>query len=104
MDFVRSGGGSHDHKFNKIKDIVSFYPNLQYVLLGDDSQQDPYLYERVAKVFPKNIKAIYVRQTKKKQKSKVQKVLKNIESLGTETYYFRKSDKAIEHSRKIGII
>ncbi|WP_203292648.1 App1 family protein [Luteirhabdus pelagi] len=104
MDFVRSGGGSHDHKFNKIKDIVSFYPNLQYVLLGDDSQQDPYLYERVAKVFPKNIKAIYVRQTKKKQKSKVQKVLKNIESLGTETYYYRKSDKAIEHSRKIGII
>src|SRR5690606_8679197 len=33
-DFLFTGRGSHDHKFNKIKDIISFYPGLQYVLLG----------------------------------------------------------------------
>ena len=74
------------------------------MLLGDDSQQDPYLYERVCKHFPRNIKAIYIRQTGKRPKSKVKEVLRNIEDLGTETCYFQDSGAAIAHSQKIGII
>ncbi len=103
-DFLFTGRGSHDHKFEKIKDIIMFYPKLQYVLMGDDSQQDPYLYERVVKIFPQNIKAIYIRQTSNKMKSTTQAVLKNIESMDVATCYFKNSEKAIEHSGKIGII
>lgn len=103
-DFLFTGRGSHDHKFEKIKDIIMFYPELKYVLLGDDSQKDPYLYERVVKVFPQSIKAIYIRQTKKQQKPATQKVLKNIESMGVSTCYFNQSEKAIGHSKEIGII
>ena len=51
-DFLTTGGGNHDHKFVKIKDIISFYPKQQYVLLGDDSQHDAYIYERICKIFP----------------------------------------------------
>lgn len=103
-DFLFTGRGGHDHKFEKIKDIISFYPNLQYVLLGDDSQKDAYIYERICKIFPRSIKAVYLRQTGKKQKIKVYKVLKNIESLNVSTCYFKGSDKAILHSKNIGII
>lgn len=103
-DFLFTGRGSHDHKFQKIKDIISFYPQLDYVLLGDDSQHDPYIYERVCKIFPKNIKAIYIRQTSHQQKSKVIQVLSNIKTLGVETCYFEYSSKAIAHSKAIGII
>jgi phosphatidate phosphatase APP1 len=103
-DFLFTGGGSHDHKFEKIKDIISFYPLLDYVLLGDDSQQDPYLYERICKIFPKNIKVIYIRQTQKSPKSKVFNVLNNIESLGVTTFYFQNSEDAIAHSKEIGIV
>lgn len=102
-DFLFTGRGSHDHKFEKIKDIISFYPKLQYVLLGDDSQKDPYLYERIVKIFPQNIKAIYIRQTSRKKKHQVKDVLKNIESMNVATCYFRNSSKAIAHSEKIGI-
>ena len=45
MDFLFTGRGSNDHKFEKIKKIISFYPQLTYVLLGDDSQRDPFIYE-----------------------------------------------------------
>lgn len=103
-DFLFTGRGGHDHKFIKIKDIISFYPHLQYVLLGDDSQRDPYLYERITKMFPMNIRAIYIRQTSKKQKEKVKMVLNNIEDLGVATCYFEDSGKAIAHSKKIGIV
>ena len=103
-DFISSGRGNHDHKYIKIKDIISFYPNLKYVLMGDDSQHDPYLYERVCKTFPLNIRAIYIRQTGSHQKKKVQKVLANMESMNVSTCYFKNSEKAINHSEREKII
>ena len=103
-DFVKSGRGNHDHKFIKIKDIISFYPHLNYVLLGDDSQHDAYLYERICKTFPLNIKAVYIRQTKSKQNKKVQKVMANLESMNVNTCYFRDSEKAIHHSEREDLI
>jgi len=103
-DFLSSGRGSHDHKFEKIKDIISFYPNITYVLLGDDSQKDADIYERICKIFPKRLKAVYIRQTGKNQKSEITEILNNIESLGVSVCYFKHSHKAIKHSRKEGII
>ncbi|MGJ8593391.1 MAG: App1 family protein [Aquaticitalea sp.] len=103
-DFLFTGRGNHDHKFVKIKEIISFYPHLQYVLLGDDSQQDPYIYEGICKIFPENIKAVYIRQTGSKRKSALEILIKNIESLDVATCYFKYSHEAIEHSVKIGII
>lgn len=103
-DFLFTGRGGHDHKYHKIKDIISFYPQLEYVLLGDDSQQDPYLYERICKIFPKNIKAIYIRQTSSKQDEKVFQTLKNLEEMGVSTCYFEDSQQAIGHSRELGIV
>lgn len=103
-DFLLTGRGSHDHKFEKIKDIISFYPHLEYVLLGDDSQHDPQIYERICKIFPKNIKAVYIRQSSAKPKSKVSEILNNIDSMHMETCYFKYSNEAIAHSKAIEII
>ncbi len=103
-DFLMTGRGSHDHKFEKIKDIISFYPNLKYVLIGDDSQKDPYIYERICKIFPLNVKAVYIRKTKKVKKETVTTVLANMNDMGVSTCYFIHSEKAIEHSKKINII
>ncbi|MBO2545600.1 App1 family protein [Salegentibacter sp. BDJ18] len=103
-DFLSTGRGSHDHKFEKIKDIISFYPHIPYVLLGDDSQKDAHIYERICKIFPKRLKAVYIRQTGRKKKPEINTILKNIESLGVSICYFKHSNKAIKHSRAEGII
>ncbi len=103
-DFLFTGSGSHDHKFEKIKDIISFYPRLPYILFGDDSQKDPFLYERVCKIFPKNIIVVYIRQTSKSKKSKVIATLQNIETLSIKTYYYKETSEAIAHSKSIGIL
>ena len=104
LDLLFTGRGNHDHKFEKIKDIISFYPNLQYVLLGDDSQRDPDIYERICKIFPLNVAAVYIRHTAKDKKQKTQNILDNMEDLGVATCYFKHSEKAIKHSKEIGII
>lgn len=103
-DLFITGRGDHNHKFEKIKHILEFYPNLQYTLLGDDSQHDPYLYENICKIFPVNVKAVYIRQTGHSKKSKVDVTLKNIETLNVEVCYFKNSMEAIAHSKKIGLI
>ncbi|MCG9791317.1 App1 family protein [Flavobacterium algicola] len=95
---------SHNHKYEKIKHILEFYPQIQYVLLGDDSQKDAYLYEVICKIFPLSVKAIYIRQTGKSKKNKIAAVLENIATLDVAVCYFEHSAEAIAHSKKIGII
>lgn len=103
-DFFLTGRGNHNHKFDKIKHILEFYPNLEYVLLGDDSQHDPFLYEAICKIFPITVKAVYIRQTGATKKEKVITVLKNLETLKVSICYFKNSSEAIAHSKSIGII
>ena len=103
-DFFLTGRGNHNHKFDKIKHILEFYPNLEYVLLGDDSQHDPFLYEAICKIFPVTVKAVYIRQTGTSKKEKVTAVLKNLETLKVSVCYFQNSSEAIAHSKMIGII
>ncbi|KGO84782.1 hypothetical protein Q765_19705 [Flavobacterium rivuli WB 3.3-2 = DSM 21788] len=104
MDFFVTGRGNHNHKFDKIKHILEFYPHLQYTLLGDDSQHDPFLYENICKIFPVTIKAVYIRQTGRSKKEKAVAAIKNIESMGVAACYFKDSSDAIAHSKKIGLI
>lgn len=104
IDLFFTGRRNHNHKFEKIKHILEFYPNLQYTLLGDDSQHDPYLYENICKIFPVSILAVYIRQTGSSKKQKTFKALKNIESLNVKVCYFKKSSEAIAHSKMIGLI
>lgn len=103
-NFIFSGRGSHNHKFEKIKHILEFYPNLKYVLLGDDSQEDPFLYEAISKIFPLTVKAVYIRQTGNVPLKKVQKAMDNLKDLGVEVCYFTSSSEAIDHSKSIGLI
>lgn len=103
-DFFMSGRGNHDHKFDKIKHVLEFYPNLKYILMGDDSQHDPVLYERICKIFPVTVIAVYIRQTGKLPKKEVTAILKNLESLEVSVCYFKESKEAIMHSKSLGII
>lgn len=104
MDFLVTGRGDHNHKFEKIRHIIEFYPGLHYTLIGDDSQQDPFLYESICKIFPVTVKAVYIRQTGRSKKPKALRAVENMASLNVETCYFRDSSEAIEHSRSIGLI
>ena len=103
-DFFLTGRGNHNHKFEKIKHILEFYPNLKYVLLGDDSQHDPYLYEAICKIFPLSVKAVYIRKTGERKKEKTNIALRNLETLGVAVCYFSDSTEAIAHSKEIGLI
>ncbi|MFS4418243.1 App1 family protein [Maribacter sp. 2307ULW6-5] len=100
-DFLFTGGGSHDHKFHKIKHLLEFYPELRFVLLGDDSQKDPDIYLKICQMFPENVLAVYIRQTTSNKKTKVQAKLNKLSDLGLATCYFRDSASALSHTKDL---
>lgn len=101
---LKTGQNNHQTKFTRIVRIIETYPKQRFILLGDSSQHDPYIYEAVVKHFPKQIHAVYIRDIHVENKQKVQDVLYKIESAGVPCCFFKHSSEAILHSKKIGLI
>jgi len=57
-------GAFSNHKNSSISHILKTYPKLPFILLGDSADEDADFYIEIAKRFPKQIKAIYIRQTR----------------------------------------
>ncbi|WP_339922380.1 phosphatase domain-containing protein [uncultured Cyclobacterium sp.] len=58
----KSGGGSHEHKVQKITFLMNFYPELNFVLIGDSGQHDPEIYAEIIGKFKHRVEAVYIRQ------------------------------------------
>ena len=101
---LKTGQNNHNGKFTRIVRILQGYPNQRFVLLGDSSQHDPYIYESVVKHFPKQIHAVYIRDVYQRNFGKVKAVLQNIEAAGVSCCFFKHSADAILHSKSIGLI
>lgn len=100
----KTGANNHQTKFTRIVRILEAYPKQRFVLLGDSSQHDPYIYASVVEHFPKQIHAVYIRDVYERNKQKVADVLYKIESSGVPCCFFQHSSEAILHSKKIGLI
>ena len=59
-DFMFSGKGTHRHKYDKISDLLDFYPFLSFILVGDNGQKDVQIYHRIAMDFPGRINSVYI--------------------------------------------
>lgn len=101
---LKTGQNNHGTKFTRIVRIMEAYPKQRVVLLGDSSQQDPYIYEAIVKHFPKQVHAVYIRDVFERNYEKVNEVLHKIEAAGVPCLFFKHSKEAILHSVKIGLI
>jgi phosphatidate phosphatase APP1 len=55
------GGGSGDHKLQRVRELIQRFPTLRWVLLGDSGQRDAETYSAIAQEFGDRIIAIYIR-------------------------------------------
>ncbi|MFO7656636.1 MAG: phosphatase domain-containing protein [Bacteroidales bacterium] len=60
--FWKSGQGSHEHKYDKIKFLFQLFDKQKFILIGDSGQKDPGIYLRLAHDFPGRIESIYIRK------------------------------------------
>lgn len=105
IKLVKSGGGQHDHKLEKIRHILETYPEMKFVLIGDSGQHDPELYSQIAKEFPSRILSIYIRDVSKdKRDREVRKIAEDLDHPTTEMLLVKHSENAMEHAIKNGLI
>lgn len=57
--WFRSG---QDHKRSTLRRLVDELPQLRWVLVGDDGQHDPQLYDEIAWARPKEVRLVAIRQ------------------------------------------
>lgn len=100
----KTGKNNHSGKFTRITRILEMFPRQKFILLGDSSQQDPYIYTSLIKHFPGRIRAVYIRDIYEKNREKVKQVLQELDKTGVQYCFFSHSSEAIEHSRKTGLI
>ncbi|HEY1021039.1 MAG TPA: phosphatase domain-containing protein [Flavisolibacter sp.] len=103
-ELLKTGQNNHGTKFARIARIMQAFPTHSVVLLGDSSQQDPYIYEAIVKHFPKQVLAVYIRDVFAKSREKVRDVVYKIEAAGVPFLFFQHSEEAILHSIKIGLL
>lgn len=100
----KTGQNRHGTKFFRIARIMEAFPAQDFILLGDDSQQDPLIYASVVEHFRGQIKAVYLRNVFHKNEKIVKGAIARIRAVGVEVCHFKHSAEAMEHSFRIGLI
>ncbi|MDP9801049.1 phosphatidate phosphatase APP1 [Arcanobacterium wilhelmae] len=55
----RSG---QEHKKTQLRNLMIMFPQIEWVLIGDDGQHDPLIYDEVAREHPSRVRAIALRE------------------------------------------
>jgi phosphatidate phosphatase APP1 len=103
-NLVKTGKTKHQAKYLRIAKILATFPHQQFVLLGDNSQNDPFIYHDVVSKHPDKIYAVYIRNVRPEKAAATQEVLHELQRTGMHTCFYRDSSEAIEHSKTIGLI
>lgn len=103
--FWKSGQGNHEHKYDKIKQLLEFYPTHKFILIGDSGQKDPLIYNRLAHDFPGRIETIYIRKIRSKTYYKdIEHVNYRLEKVKTSYLQVEDTRAAAEHALNAGYI
>lgn len=103
-ELFKTGKNNHEGKFTRIVRILESFPKQKFILLGDSSQQDPYIYASLVEHFPGRIHAVYIRDIYEKNRQKVREALRKLDNTGVAYCFFAHSSEAIAHSKSIGLI
>lgn len=100
----KTGQNNHSTKFMRIVRVLEAFPGQKFILLGDDTQEDPTIYASIISHFPGKILAVYLRKVRKKTKPTVLPAINQMKAAGVICCYFGHSSEAISHSISIGLI
>ena len=95
-----------NHKLGKIEQILSFYPDMQFVLIGDSGEQDPEIYAEVVRRHPESVRVIYIRNVNP-DPSRIEaldRLIEEVSATGTQLILAPDSVFAAAHAAAEGLI
>ena len=95
-----------DHKARAIEDILSTYPALRFILIGDSGEQDPEIYAAILSRFPERVCVIYIRSVDRSpaRLKAIEKLAGLVASTGCQLVLAADSEFAAAHAAAEGLI
>jgi phosphatidate phosphatase APP1 len=95
-----------DHKARVIEDILTTYPALRFILIGDSGEQDPEVYAAILSRFPERIRVIYIRSVDRspKRMKAIEGLVEKVASTGCQLVLAADSEFAAAHAAAEGLI
>jgi phosphatidate phosphatase APP1 len=94
-----------DHKLRQIAEILTTYPRLPFVLIGDSGQRDPEIYRQVALAYPGRVLAVYIRDvTTAERDLAVRLIAEEISNLGIAVALAESSAAMRDHAAAAGLL
>ncbi|MET0855280.1 MAG: phosphatase domain-containing protein, partial [Telluria sp.] len=93
-------------KLDKIELILRFYPQMQFVLIGDSGEQDPEIYAEVVRRHPKSVRVIYIRNVNPDPAriEALDRLIEEVAATGTQLILAPDSVFAASHAAAEGLI
>ncbi len=61
-DLVKSGRVNAHHKMESIQFLFRFYPQKDFILVGDNGQKDMHIYSKICDEYPERVKGVMIRK------------------------------------------
>ncbi len=94
------------HKVKHISRILALYPDLPFILIGDNGELDAEIYLEIVKQFPQQVQAIYVHEVERsaEHQTRIAQIARQFEAYGTEFHLVKNNLVAAEHALSQGYI
>lgn len=94
------------HKRTQIERLLTTYPHLSFILIGDSGQHDPEIYHQIARQFPRRIRAIYIRDVSPEplRNQEVYALAQELRELNVDLVLAKDTCKAAQHAADCGFI
>ncbi|WP_224483333.1 phosphatase domain-containing protein [Robertkochia aurantiaca] len=80
------------YKEQRISEIIENSPGQHFVLMGDDTQQDIMVYEKISRKFPEQVLKIYIRKTLRELSPSKSEELEKLDASPVPVHYFSDTD------------
>jgi phosphatidate phosphatase APP1 len=98
------GKGHDEHKLAAIETVLSFYPGMRFLLIGDNGQRDVTIYAKVVEHFGPRVAAVFIRDVDGTCRSGPEgALLAGIEAAGVPTFCGAGFADAVEVVKKLDL-
>ncbi|HJZ13156.1 MAG TPA: phosphatase domain-containing protein, partial [Acidobacteriota bacterium] len=94
------------HKLKAITRIFDMYSHLDFVLIGDDAQEDPEIYLETVRLYRDRVRAVYIRNVVRDQErpKTVRDIANEVARAGSRMLLINETEQAAKDARDSGLI
>lgn len=88
------------YKYNTIRRILEYYPDLPFILIGDSGQEDPEIYRQIVDDHPGRVLAVYIRDVSAvdERDEEIRALAQEVIAAGSELVLAASTDEIAQHA------